>query len=93
MQTKMTLFLLWAFCLTVLLPMTPATAQSIDMKGEWVLTGGTAASQTFSVTSSSGGGFSGTSKLPGGEVFGTIAGSVSGNSVVIVNPYFRKRCT
>ena len=58
-----------------------------DLTGTWECCGGGgAAAQSFVITSGKGS-LAGTGRLPGGAVFATITGSVSGDAVTIVTTY------
>jgi GDSL-like Lipase/Acylhydrolase family len=58
-----------------------------DLAGTWKCCGaGGAAAQNFVITSGTGA-LAGTGELPGGSVFATITGSVSGSAVTIVTTY------
>jgi hypothetical protein len=64
-----------------------ARAGSIDLKGTWQCCGGGGgAAQTWVITSGRGS-ISGIGKLPGGQVFAALSGSVSGNHVTIIATY------
>ena len=86
-QAGRLILLVLVFVLAAVSAGSARAAGTPDLAGTWKCCGpGGAAAQNFVITSGTGA-LAGTGELPGGSVFATITGSVSGTAVTIVTTY------